>query len=132
MGNSSTYQYKDNVDALRVITIPIDSGVVSLRGLSPQRLRFEIEYALERGTTDNSFLFTSDKKETKDNPSAILVHPPGSIYGDTFISELKKVLPDLESKLLVVVGHVNPNRVNLLKQLKETSLENIVKIELII
>ena len=33
----------------RTIQLPIDDGVVGLRGLSPQRHRFELEYALERG-----------------------------------------------------------------------------------
>ena len=28
-----------------VITLPIEKGLISLRGLSPQRLRFELEYA---------------------------------------------------------------------------------------
>ena len=28
----------------QVITLPVDRGVVCLRGLSPQRLRFELEY----------------------------------------------------------------------------------------
>ena len=41
----------------RTIQIPVDTGVISLRGLSPQRHRFELEYALERGSTANSFLF---------------------------------------------------------------------------
>ena len=35
----------------RTIQLPIDDGVVGLRGLSPQRHRFELEYALERGST---------------------------------------------------------------------------------
>ena len=44
----------------RTLQIPIDTGVVALRGLSPQRHRFELEYALERGSTANScLLYTS-------------------------------------------------------------------------
>ena len=34
-----------------VIQIPIEPGLICLRGLSPRRLRFEVEYGLERGTT---------------------------------------------------------------------------------
>ena len=41
----------------RTIQLLIDDGVVGLRGLSPQRHRFELEYALERGSTANSVLF---------------------------------------------------------------------------
>ena len=43
----------------RTIQLPIDDGVVGLRGLSPQRHRFELEYALERGSTANSVLSVS-------------------------------------------------------------------------
>ena len=41
----------------RTIQLPIDTGVLCLRGLSPERHRFELEYALERGSTANSVLF---------------------------------------------------------------------------
>ena len=41
----------------QTIQLPIDHGVVGLRGLSPERSRFELEYALERGSTANSVLF---------------------------------------------------------------------------
>ena len=41
----------------RVIQLPIERGLICLRGLSPRRLRFELEYGLERGTSANSFLF---------------------------------------------------------------------------
>ncbi len=108
---------KDTSD-LQTIIIPIEPGIVSLRGLSPKRLRFELEYALERGSTDNSFLFTSDQDPQQ---TAVLVHPPGAIYGEVFLPTLASLLPPSRTKnLKVIVGHVNPNRVKLLKQLKET------------
>ena len=44
-------------DQLHLIQLPIEEGVISLRGLSPQRIRFELEYSLEKGRTDYSFLF---------------------------------------------------------------------------
>ena len=54
-------------DELQIIAIPIEEGFFSLRGLSPKRIRFELEYALEKGSTDNSFLFTSnDNSNTND------------------------------------------------------------------
>ena len=58
----------------RTIQLPIDFGVVGLRGLSPERHRFELEYALERGSTANSVLF-----EAGDGAPAVLVHPPGAV-----------------------------------------------------
>ncbi len=107
----------------RTIQLPIDDGVIGLRGLSPQRHRFELEYALERGSTANSVLF-----EAVDGAPAVLVHPPGMAYSAAFLPVLADALPSSDAPLLVVVGHVNPNRVALLRELAETyaGLELIV------
>ncbi|MCP9776639.1 MULTISPECIES: diflavin flavoprotein [unclassified Cyanobium] len=91
----------------RVIQLPIEPGLICLKGLSPTRLRFEVEYGLERGTTANSFLFQQ---------VPLLVHPPGASFAEPFLAELAKLVP-AEAPLKVVVGHVNPNRVALLHQL---------------
>tara|TARA_Y100001968_G_scaffold331657_1_gene387022 strand:- start:5351 stop:7192 length:1842 start_codon:yes stop_codon:yes gene_type:complete len=97
-----------------LITIPIEKNFISLRGLSPNRLRFEIEYGLERGSTANSFLITSDESNEK---TYILIHPPGIAYGKIFLEVLQKHCSQRNSNLIVVIGHVNPNRVALLKEL---------------
>ncbi len=107
--NPSTNKKND----LEVITIPIEVGINSIRGLSHKRLRFELEYALERGSTDNSFLYINNKTN-----STLLIHPPGATYGEVFLPSLARLLPKGTTKLQVVVGHVNPNRVELLKKLK--------------
>ena len=91
----------------RVIQLPIEPGLICLKGLSPTRLRFEVEYGLERGTTANSFLFQE---------VPLLVHPPGASFAEPFLAELAKLVP-ADAPLKVVVGHVNPNRVALLHQL---------------
>ena len=101
----------------QVVALPIDEGVTSLRGLSPQRLRFELEYALERGSTANSFLFEAGPDQTGSDRPAVLVHPPGMAYSSVFMPVLLEMLPSTEQPLLVVVGHVNPNRVALLQEL---------------
>ena len=102
-------------DQRHTIQLPIDGGVLSLRGLSPRRHRFELEYALERGSTANSFLFEAD-----DDQPAVLVHPPGAAYSDVFLPALADLLPNDDQPLRIVVGHVNPNRVALLRNLAET------------
>ena len=101
----------------QVVALPIDEGVTSIRGLSPQRLRFELEYALERGSTANSFLFEAGPDQTGGDRPAVLVHPPGMAYSNVFMPVLLEMLPSTEQPLLVVVGHVNPNRVALLQEL---------------
>ena len=95
----------------RVIELPIEAGLVCLRGLSPKRLRFEVEYGLERGTTANSFLFLP----SGDDP-ALLVHPPGNTFAEPYLEALARLVPP-STRLQVVVGHTNPNRVQLLRQL---------------
>ena len=54
--------------ARSVIQLPIDAGLICMRGLSPQRTRFEVEYALERGSCHNSFLFNGSE------PALSLIH----------------------------------------------------------
>ncbi|MEB3159542.1 MAG: diflavin flavoprotein [Synechococcus sp.] len=103
-----------------MITLPVSEGLISLRGLSPQRLRFELEYALERGSTANAFLFSAGSDPAGKACPAVLVHPPGAAYADVFLPALATALPKDCKELLVVVGHVNPNRVALLRSLAET------------
>ena len=89
----------------QVISLPVSEGLVSLRGLSPQRLRFELEYALERGSTANSFLFAAGADQEGNQQPAVLVHPPGAAYADVFLPALTAALGNDCSTLVVVVGH---------------------------
>ena len=101
-----------------VIVLPIDPGLTCLRGLSPRRLRFEVEYGLERGTSANSFLFAAGSTAAGQPVPPVLVHPPGASFAAPFLEALA-ALVSAEAALKVVVGHVNPNRVALLRQLAE-------------
>ena len=100
----------------RVIQLPVDPGLICLRGLSPQRLRFEVEYGLERGTSANSFLLLGGEGSAGQPVPPVLVHPPGASFAAAFLEQLAALVP-AEANLKVVVGHVNPNRVALLRQL---------------
>ena len=97
----------------RVIQIPLDDGLLCLRGLSPRRLRFEVEYALERGTCHNSFLLQGDAEQP-----TVLVHPPGEAFAAPFLAALAELLTP-NQELVVVQGDVNPNRVAMLQQLQQ-------------
>lgn len=92
----------------RVITLPVADQLLCLRGLSPERLRFEMEYGLERGASANSFLIPG--------PEATLIHPPGESFREPFLATLKQHCPP-DHPLAVVVGHVNPNRVGMLRHM---------------
>ncbi len=119
MLNSTLNLKNTEDDQLRVVIIPIENGILSIRGLSPKRLRFELEYGLERGTTDNSFLFTESDNSKSNLNSYVLVHPPGAIYAKVFIQALGDALPNNFNKLKIIVGHVNPNRIDMIRQLAQ-------------
>jgi len=106
----------DEPSGRRVIRLPIDPGFTCLRGLSPKRLRFEVEYGLERGTSANSFLFDAGMNAAGQPVPPVLVHPLGASFAEPFLAELATLVSP-EASLKVVVGHVNPNRVTLLRQL---------------
>ena len=99
-------------DQRSVLQLPIDGGLTCLRGLSPRRTRFEVEYALERGSCHNSFLFNSSDSAKP----AVLVHPPGATFTEPFLASLQELLKP-EQPLQVVQGNVNPDRVALLHAL---------------
>ena len=102
----------------QVIQLPVEPGLVCLRGLSPKRLRFEVEYGLERGTTANSFLFLPSLGEGEQigSAAALLVHPPGASFAEPYLEQLAALVPS-STELQVVVSHVNPNRIALLHEL---------------
>jgi flavorubredoxin len=101
-----------------VRVLPIDPGLTCLRGLSPRRLRFEVEYGLERGTCVNSFLVDAGPNAAGQPVPPVLVHPPGASFAGPFLEALAGLVP-ADAALKVVVGHVNPNRVELLRQLAQ-------------
>ncbi len=93
-----------------VQVLPIGINTTVLRSRSWTRLRFEIEYALSRGTTANSFLIQADK--------IALIDPPGETFTQIYLEALQKRL-DLTLLDYVILGHVNPNRAATLKALLE-------------
>ncbi|MEL6763013.1 MAG: diflavin flavoprotein [Cyanobacteria bacterium J06607_6] len=91
---------------VQTLTIAADTEV--MRSRSWERLRFEIEYALERGTTSNSYLIRGDR--------AALLDFPGQSFTDRFITTLAQQI-DPAALDYIVLGHINPNRVATLKVL---------------
>ncbi len=89
---------------------PLAPNTTTLRSRTWDRLKFEIEYGLARGTTANSFIIKGDKKA--------LIDPPGSSFTDVFIAGLDQ---RFNIKLIeyVILGHINPNRGETLKKLLE-------------
>lgn len=81
-----------------------------LRSRTWDRLKFEVEYSLQRGTTANSYLIQADK--------TALIDPPGESFTEIFLNQLQQCL-NVQQLDYVILGHVNPNRMVTLKALLE-------------
>ncbi|MFB8790638.1 MAG: diflavin flavoprotein [Potamolinea sp.] len=91
-----------------VQVLPIAADTTVMRSRTWDRLKFEIEYALQHGTTANSYLIQADK--------IALIDPPGESFTEIFLEALQKRL-DLQKLDYVIFGHINPNRLVTLKEL---------------
>ncbi len=91
-----------------VQVLPIAADTTVVRSRSWTRLRFEIEYALARGTTANSYLIRGDK--------IALIDPPGETFTEIYLEALQQRL-ELNRLDYVILGHSNPNRAATLKAL---------------
>ncbi|BAZ53918.1 flavin reductase domain-containing protein [Nostoc sp. NIES-4103] len=79
----------------------IGKNTIILRSRTWERLKFEVEYSRQRGTTANSYLIQADKKA--------LIDPPGESFTEIYLQQLAQHL-DFTSLDYIVLGHVNPNR----------------------
>jgi flavorubredoxin/flavin reductase (DIM6/NTAB) family NADH-FMN oxidoreductase RutF len=88
----------------------IGKHTLVLRSRTWERLKFEVEYARQKGTTANSYLIQADQ--------TALIDPPGESFTQIFLQELNKHL-DLTKLDYIILGHVNPNRMTTLKVIVE-------------
>lgn len=93
-----------------VQVFPVAANTRVLRSRTWERLKFEIEYALQKGTTANSYLIEGDK--------VALFDPPGESFTKIFLDALQLRI-DPKQIDYVVLGHINPNRAATLKALLE-------------
>ncbi len=106
----------NQVKDVQIGSIGLDTKV--FRSRTWDRLKFEVEYGLSRGTTANSFIIEGDK--------IALIDPPGESFTDIFLSALDQRIP-LNTIDYVILGHINPNRaVTINKLLQKAS--NIILI----
>ena len=95
-----------------VQVFPVAEDIRVLRSRTWDRLKFEIEYALQKGTTANSYLIEGDK--------IALFDPPGESFTEIFLDALKERI-DIKKIDYVILGHVNPNRGETLKVLLKSA-----------
>ncbi len=97
---------------------PVRSRDVQVAAIGPQsqvlrsrtwdRLKFEVEYSRQRGTTANAYLIQADK--------IALIDPPGESFTDLFLTELQRQV-NLTQIDTIVTSHVNANRLATLTRL---------------
>jgi flavorubredoxin/flavin reductase (DIM6/NTAB) family NADH-FMN oxidoreductase RutF len=97
-----------------VQVLPIATNTTVLRARSWTRQRFEIEYALSRGTTANSYVIRGDK--------TAIIDPPSETFTDIYKEALRRCL-ELPTIDYVVIGHFSPNRMATMRALLEIAPE---------
>jgi len=93
-----------------VQVLPIATNTKFIRARSWSRLRFEIEYARERGTTSNCYLIEGDK--------TAIIDPPAETFTEIYVQALQQTI-NLKQLDYVILGHFSPNRVPTLKAILE-------------
>ncbi len=91
-----------------VQVFPLAPQTVILRSRTWERLKFEIEYGLQRGTTANSLVIEGDQ--------LALFDPPGESFTDIFLKTLQQRW-EVHRLDYVILGHVNANRATTLQAL---------------
>jgi flavorubredoxin/flavin reductase (DIM6/NTAB) family NADH-FMN oxidoreductase RutF len=91
-----------------VQTLLIAKDTKVLRSRTWERLKFEVEYSLQRGTTANSYLIQAEK--------TALIDPPGESFTANYIESLNMRLNWTELDY-IILGHFNANRGTTLKAL---------------
>ncbi len=71
-----------------------------LRSRTWDRLKFEVEYSRQKGTTSNSYLIQADK--------VALIDPPGQSFTKIYLETLAHL--DYRKLDYIILQHVNPNR----------------------
>jgi flavorubredoxin/flavin reductase (DIM6/NTAB) family NADH-FMN oxidoreductase RutF len=91
-----------------VQTLLIASDTKVVRSRTWDRLKFEVEYSLKRGTTANSYLIQAEK--------TALIDPPGESFTANYIESLQMRL-NWNQLDYIILGHFNANRGATLKAL---------------
>ncbi|KAI8477430.1 MAG: flavodoxin-like protein [Monoraphidium minutum] len=93
-----------------VTATPVTKEVTLLRGSCRERLKYEIEYALKRGTTENAYLINVRGTGGVGSGGTVLVDVPFKAFEDDFVACLEKQT-DLARLNYVLITHMGPNRI---------------------
>ena len=88
----------------------IGTNTKVLRSRTWDRLKFEVEYSRQKGTTSNCYLIQADK--------TALIDPPGQSFTQIYLETLAQHL-DWQKLDYIILQHVNPNRLATVQALVE-------------
>ncbi|MDS3860391.1 diflavin flavoprotein [Thermosynechococcaceae cyanobacterium BACA0444] len=94
----------------------IGTNTIVLRSRTWERLKFEIEYGRQQGTTSNSYLIQTEQ--------SALIDPPGESFTELYLAELVQHIY-LQKLNYIVLGHLNSNRLTTLKTLQHLAPQAI-------
>lgn len=89
--------------------VKISKGISAIRGRCNERLKFEVEYGLKQGTSENSYLITGPE-------GTALIDVPDQAFKEAFVDVLQKDVGVKNIKYLVI-GHISPKRMESLQML---------------
>ncbi|CAD7701125.1 unnamed protein product [Ostreobium quekettii] len=102
---------KVNVDNESVLEVT--DNVFCVRGTCTERLKFEVQYGLKRGTADNSYLIKGNSKET-----TVLIDVPYQDFADKYMTTLNRAI-NLGSIGKIVMTTMHPKCIPTLRRVLE-------------
>ncbi|MEG4859120.1 diflavin flavoprotein [Microcoleus sp. K1-B6] len=114
MTNTLTPRLASDAKPRDVQFIPIALDTFIVRSRTWDRLKFEVEYSLQKGTTANSYIIQADQ--------TALFDPPGESFTQNYLEFLQQRV-DLTKLDYVILGHFNANRLVTIKALLELAPE---------
>lgn len=114
MTNTLTPRLASDAKPRDVQFIPIALDTFIVRSRTWDRLKFEVEYSLQKGTTANSYIIQADK--------TALFDPPGESFTQNYLEFLQQRV-DLTKLDYIILGHFNANRATTIKALLEVAPE---------
>eukprot|EP00882_Tetradesmus_deserticola_P003043 GHRQ01003230.1.p1 GENE.GHRQ01003230.1~~GHRQ01003230.1.p1 ORF type:complete len:731 (+),score=313.16 GHRQ01003230.1:222-2414(+) len=99
-----------------VVCLPVTKNIKCLRGVCNERLKYEVEYSLKKGTSENSYLLKG-----VGGKFTVLLDVPFKAFAEDFMSAISREV-DPKDLTHVIITHVGPNRIPTLKLLLEAAL----------
>ncbi|CAI5500084.1 unnamed protein product [Closterium sp. Naga37s-1] len=96
-----------------VRAVRLTDDTFTLRGRCYERFKFEVEYGLRAGTTENSYVIEGPL-------GAALIDVPDRAFARAFVDAFVREAKDAEHLAYLIIGHLSPKRVDSIIQLAKT------------